>query len=307
MEDNGMKTSLLVIALLSCALSMNAQDRFPVTRLTSDLAQIGFASWSPDGKTIVYSLIARSDTSTKTGLWKISPDGTDAKQFTFALAEHPKWSPDGRWIVFDSDSGKSMKMIPAEGGAPISFLPDSIGIFRGGMPCWSPDGTRIAFLEGVTLSLCVYDMKTRGVERIFRQGDLVPMPGCWTPDGKAILIALMDRATRKSTLLKITSDGKERTQIQGHHEGLYRHLALSPDGSLLVYAALEGRYLGLWIMSAQGGKSIPLVVTDPGHNEAASWSPDGKKIAFSSSRPGGGIWIMDVDVEQVKREVERVK
>jgi Tol biopolymer transport system component len=286
-----MRTSLLFAVFVYCALSLNAQDRFPVTRLTFDPDPIGFATWSPDGKTIVYSRIARSDTSTKTGLWKISPDGKDAKQFYFALAEHPKWSPDGRWIVFDADSGMSMKMIRAEGGAPTSFLPDSIGILRGGMPCWSPDGTRIAVLEGV--------------ERVFRQESLVPMPGCWTSDGKAILIALLDRSTRKSTLLRISSDGKERTQIQGHHEGLYRHLALSPDGSLLVYAALEGRYLGLWIMPAEGGKSIPLAVTQPGHNEAASWSPDGKKIAFNSARPaGGGIWIMEVDINQLKMELQ---
>ena len=294
-----------VAAVLLCAISLHGQDRFNVTRLIADREQIGFASWSPDGTTIAYSLIARSDTSARTGLWKISPDGTGAKQFTYGLAEHPKWSPDGRWIVFDADSGKSMKMVPAQGGAASRFLPDSIGILRGGMPCWSPDGTRIAFLEGAALSLCVYDMKSKTVERIFRLGDGVPIPGCWTRDGKAILITILDRATRKSTLWRISSDGKERTQIQGHHEGLYRHLALSPDGSLLVYAALEGRELGLWIMPAQGGKSMPLAITHPGHNEGASWSPDGKKIAFNSARPaGGGIWVMDVDVELLKKELQ---
>jgi Tol biopolymer transport system component len=50
---------------------------------------------------------------------------------------------------------------------------------------------------------------------------------------------------------------------------------------------------------------MPLAITHPGHNEGASWSPDGKKIAFNSARPaGGGIWVMDVDVELLKKELQ---
>ena len=106
---------------------------------------------------------------------------------------------------------------------------------------------------------------------------------------------------------KISSDGKERKQITGHHENFYRYLALSPDGSLLVYGVLEGRYVGLYIMSAEGGRSLPLSITTQGHNEGPNWSPDGKKIAFTSTRSGNfDIWIMDVDIEQLKRELQEL-
>jgi TolB protein len=104
---------------------------------------------------------------------------------------------------------------------------------------------------------------------------------------------------------KISLDGKARQQITGHHDGFYRYLVLSPDGSLLVYAAMEERRLGLWIMLAEGGKSVPLAVTHQDHNECPAWSPDGKRIAFASGRTGrGDIYVMELDIEKVKAELK---
>lgn len=282
---------------------LHGQDKFNSTQFTFERARVGFPTWSPDGKFIIYSYISFNDSMGKSGLWKVSLDGKEKKQICFELAEHPRWSPDGRSIVFDSDSGKSMKMIPAEGGPPVRIVSDSIQMRNGGMPCWSPDGSHIAFVEEGTLSLCIENIATKTITRIFKQDGMVPIPGCWTRDGKSVLIALMEMKTRKSTIWKIAANGKEKKQITGHHEGIYRYLDLSPDGSLLLYGAIEikeeKRITGLWIMSVEGGKSIQLV-SHPSFNDAPQWSPDGKKIAFASSRSGGGIWIMDVDVEQVK-------
>jgi len=103
---------------------------------------------------------------------------------------------------------------------------------------------------------------------------------------------------------KIAADGKTKQQITGHHDGFYRFLALSPDGTLLVYAAMAEKRLGLWIMSAKGGKSLPLAVSPKDHNECPAWSPDGKRLAFASGRTGrGDIYVMAMDCEKIKAEL----
>jgi Tol biopolymer transport system component len=285
--------------------SLFSQDLYPVRRLTSDSAREGFPSWSPDGKTIVYSFYNIIDGKPVFGARMISSDGGTPTSFTDFATEHPQWSPDGRFVVFDADTGSSIKMMKVTGGDPIRFLPESLGIRNGGLPCWSPASSHIAFKEGTTSSLYVYDVKNSTVSKIFHEEGMVPLPGCWTRDGESVLVALMDRESRSSTMWKISSDGRERHQITGHHEGLYRYLALSPDGSLLVYAAMEEKKLGLWIMPAGGGQSLPLVVRQTDHNECPAWSPDGKRIAFASGRTGrGDIYVMELDIEQVKADLK---
>jgi TolB protein len=302
-----MKKLILLIFTITLAIHLSGQDMFPVRQLTFDPAQQGFATWSSDSKFILYQYTDLNDKLDKSGLWKVSTDGTGAKQIFKGIAEHPKWSPDGKYIVFDADTGNSIRMIPADGGEVIKFLPDSIQIQNGGLPCWSPDGSCIALLERKGLSVCTYNLKTGELKSLFREEGKLPLPGGWWVDGNSVLVANMDRQTRKCEMLKITADIGAKETITGHHDNFYRYLALSPDGSLLIFAALEGKYLGLFIMLSGGGKSLPLAVTGNSHNEGAAWSPDGKRIAFTSTRSGNfDIWVMDADVKQIKSKLKKL-
>lgn len=76
---------------------------------------------------------------------------------------------------------------------------------------------------------------------------------------------------------------------------------ISPDGSRVVYTVSEvspdrTRYVShLWIVPTAGGESKRLT-TDEADESTARWSPDGKLIAFYSSRDGqNGLWVIPAE------------
>lgn len=232
------KTSILIVLLTSLLGScLNAQEKYPLKQLTSDPAQEGFPFWSPDGKTIVYSLAERVDSTGRNGLWKIPAEGGQAWQFTDFIAEHPNWSPDGSYIIFDADSGNSIKLVSSHGGKPIRIVPELIPVFRGGNPCWAPDGARFAFREGS--NLYIGDIQTGQFENIFRQEGILPIACCWSPDGQSIYVNLRSADSPASTLWILSSAGEKLKQLTFKEDNYYRYMDLSPEGSLLAFVSYQ--------------------------------------------------------------------
>jgi Tol biopolymer transport system component/imidazolonepropionase-like amidohydrolase len=87
-------------------------------------------------------------------------------------------------------------------------------------------------------------------------------------------------------------------------EGTWISVDVSPDGKQIVFDLLGDIY----IMPITGGEAT-LLAGGPAYEVQPRFSPDGKKISFTSDRDGcDNIWLMDVDgknPKQITKEKER--
>lgn len=99
------------------------------------------AQVSPDGKKLAFM----SNRSGSMEIWMSDRDGSNAIQMTaMGVAGTPRWSPDGRSIVFDRDTGENggIFILHVDGGAPTALVQDSA---RNLVPSVSQDGKWVYF------------------------------------------------------------------------------------------------------------------------------------------------------------------
>ena len=221
---------------------------------------------------------------------------------------YPRWSPDGRWIAFQR--GDSIRfdvfVAPAAGGEPrqlthdndmmsgFAWLPDSTGIVysssRGGtMPYLPTMGLwQVTLRDGsarrVTSSETSYespDISRRGaivISRLRLQTDIWRFPVGGPP---AENTRRGVRVTRQT--------GQVLTPTAG------------PGDKEVAFLSDSGGHANLWIANAADG-ALRQITHERDPNVALGvpvWSPDGRAIAFVSSRgnPGltFGVWLVDPD------------
>jgi DNA-binding winged helix-turn-helix (wHTH) protein/Tol biopolymer transport system component len=149
-----------------------------------------FVAFSADHNRVAYV------TYPEGSLWRSRTDGSERMQLSFPpmVAMLPRWSPDGKLIVFagvskvmDSYDGTGrIYLVPADGGIPL-LLPASCV----NDATWSPDGSAIA-CGGCMKAACpepsavkVFDLNTQKSRTIPGSEDFYSPR--WSPDGKHLV------------------------------------------------------------------------------------------------------------------------
>ena len=125
-------------------------------QLTDNLGDIDDTpSWSPDGNRIYFGSNRNDPTKNNPEIYCVKSDGTELKQVTFTpngYSTSPSISPDGKYMAFVSNRDSltpAIFVMRLDTGGIRKVVRDPPGeVFN--YPMWSPDGTMLVFVSGLT-------------------------------------------------------------------------------------------------------------------------------------------------------------
>jgi dipeptidyl aminopeptidase/acylaminoacyl peptidase len=171
-------------------------------------------------------------------------------------------------------------------------------------PRWSPDGGRLAYAldvdGGEVLDILVCDLATdKHCNLTPDTPDSIQPNYAWSPDGSQIAF-ISDRAGRFDTYVMPSAGSPARRVLDQAYPDW--EVRWSPDGRwLAVVADASGQDSATYVVPAAGGEARPL-----GQNgewiaaKDACWSPDSRRIAFSSNLRGFfDIGVYELETGQI--------
>jgi serine/threonine protein kinase/Tol biopolymer transport system component len=254
-----------------------------------------YVAFSKDGQSVAYVSYPEG------ALWKSKPDGSGRVQLTFPPASPvlPRWSPDGKTIVYfefpvSPTRPARIYQVASDGGTPSELMPHDPHNQHD--PNWSPDGSRIVFAGEVS------DAASGHLSPVVRvlelaTGQVSTLPGSqglfsprWSPDGRYIAamtsdssaVLLYDFQTQKWTgiskgtlgWLNWSKDGQYLYVLDFTGKGAVLRIRLSDHESEQVVDLKDFVTTGLWGGSLSlAPDDSPLLLRDRGTQDiyALDW------------------------------------
>jgi Tol biopolymer transport system component len=251
-------------------------------------------AWSPNGRTIVF--VSWRDGNGE--VYAMNADGSEPRNLTQHPARdvRPTWSRDGRRIAFVSrrDGNPEVYVMNADGSGKRNLTRNRAG--DDDYPTWSPDGRKIAFLRDTRSSSYVHHLYVMNADGSgLRRLTLNPTWSkqlVWSPDGRTIYVGRY----------LVSTDGSGARRLPY----IPLRAVWSPDGRRIAFTRARGRTgpgpccsasaTDIYVMNADGSGTRKLTHNNARFYAEPAWSPDGRKIAFRSTRNGNrDIYVMNAD------------
>jgi len=255
-------------------------------------------TWAPDGSKVVYRSRKQSFNSFKGQLFMVPANGGMSEEIPLSTGGFCSFSPDGSKLAFNRVFREFRTWKYYKGG-----MADDIWIFdynskevvnitsnpsQDIIPMWI--GDEIFFLSDRdrTMNLFVYNVKAKTVEKVTNYTDYdIKFPSF---DQKTIVfekggyLYAFDVKTRTTHKINVTIADDQIYSRSAMVDASKRitNAHPSPNGERVVFSARGD----IFTLPSEKGITFNLTTTSDAHEREASWSPDGKWIAYLSDKTG---------------------
>ncbi len=296
-----------------CGIYVKQIGERPPARLTNHEMDRD-PSWSPDGRFIAYVRGYGMQAEIRLSL---SGGGSDSKIVTLNSGRygHLSWTPDGRFLVLSSRTSLnepySLWALSVRSGERWPILPPPPVVIHDGddtqgdlIQALSPDGTVAVFARAVATGVyrlfavrLTPDLHAAGAPwRVVDRTHAFILGAAWMGD-REIVYAASDGVSR---LWRVQMSGQASPQLLTWASPMPQWPTVAGSQRRLVYAA-STFITDLWRRDMRTGESR-LWISSGFRQWAPSYSPDGRKVAFSSNRSGDvEVWTCDADGQNCRQ------
>jgi Tol biopolymer transport system component len=234
--------------------------------------------YSPDGLYISF----RSNRSGNDEIWIANRDGSNLRRlsnFHGPLTGSPRWSPDGKQLIFETRVGDKGVLCFVRPGLSPNCIDDPDG--TAGVPSWSHDGHWLYFGSSRTGTVQVWKRPANGGQpvQLTHNGGFAPFE---SPDHRLVYYS---RGITGHGLWSIPLDGGNETAVLPDlPTNMWGNWALFQDRIYSIAPQAEGSY---WIFcyNFKTGENLPwapLMGSPVLWDSGLAVSPDGKWLLYSS-------------------------
>ena len=227
-------------------------------------------------------------------------DGANPRRITINRTMNltPSWSPDGRSIAYTSYRSGAPDLLISNIFAGTMESPTR-GVGQNWLPAFSPDGSRLAFTSSRDGNSEIYVINRDGSNLVrLTNSPAIDSTPTWSPTGTQIAFTSERRGQPQIFVINVDGTGLRQISFESYAD----RATWSPAPyNEIAFTARTGPGFDIKILGIASGETRQITFGE-GSNESPAWAPNGRHLAFMSTRAGRSqIFTVDRDGRNLRQ------